>query len=143
MNRQQRRQKKWDQEIIDVAEYGNKTMRDAMPEEYFRRKVTALNNLQRNGITAKDLKANYDKGWEDGFKKAAEPVIQACYAAICLALNDLHGFGQKRCADVLNAVDNHMTMSLTSIEAIEEVYRRMRLRINFSETFDRVQEVDE
>lgn len=63
--------------------------------------------LIKNGITPEDLQANYDKGWADGFSKAGEPVIQACYAAVCLALNDLHGFGQKRCADVLNAIDNH------------------------------------
>ena len=143
MNRRQRRHEKWDQEIIDVAEYGNKVMRDVMPEEYFRRKVAALNNLQRNGITAEDLKANYDKGWSDGFTKAAEPVIQAAYAAVCLALNELYKFGSKRCADVLNCMDGHMLYSLTSEEAIDEVYKRMKLRINFKEAFDRVQEVDE
>ena len=98
--------------------------------------------LLKNGITPKDLEANYNKGWEDGFKKAAEPVIQGCYAAICLALNDVCGYGQKRCAKVLNAVDQHLLYSLTSAEAIEEVYKRIGLRIEFSEAFDRVQEVE-
>ena len=98
--------------------------------------------LIKNGITTKDLEANYNKGWQDGFKKAAEPVIQGCFAAICLALNDIHGFGKKRCAEVLNAVDQHLTYSLTSKEAIDEVYKRIGLRIEFSEAFDRVQEVE-
>lgn len=99
--------------------------------------------LLKNGITPKDLEDNYNKGWSDGFTKAAEPVIQAAYAAVCLALNELYKFGSKRCSDVLNCMDGHMMYSLTSKEAIDEVYKRMKLRINFKEAFDRVQEVEE
>ena len=115
--------------------------RKAMPEEYFRDKVAAMDKLQRNGITVEDLKANYDKGWQEGFKEAADPVIRGCYGAICLALNDLHGFGQKRCAAILNAVDEHLTYTLSSVEAIDEVYKRIGLKIEFKEPFDRVREV--
>lgn len=97
--------------------------------------------LIKNGITLDDLKDEFQKGYHAGFKAASEPVIKGCYAAICLALNDLYGFGHKRCGDVLLAVDNHITMSLTSKEAIEEVYKRMGLRIDFKEPFDRIQEV--
>ena len=98
--------------------------------------------LIKNGITAEDLKANYDKGWNDGFKEAADPVIQGCFAAICLALNELHGFGQKRCMAILNAVDQHLTYTLSSVEAIDEVYKRMGLQIEFKEPFDRVREAE-
>ena len=126
MNRQQRRKA-----IKEKPRYLRET-----PQEIQKR-------LIQNGITEKDLRDNYDKGWSDGFSKAAEPVIQACYAAICLALNDVLGYGQKRCARILNAADQHLTYSLTSKEAIEEVYDRMKLRIDFHETFDRVQEVEE
>ena len=96
--------------------------------------------LIKNGITAEDLKREWATGSSAGFKGAAEPVIRGCYAAVCLALNDLHGYGQKRCAEVLNAMDEHLTMTLTSKEAIDEVYKRMGLRIDFKEAFDRVQE---
>ena len=99
--------------------------------------------LIKNGITVADLKENYDKGWQDGFHESGDMVIRSCYAAICLALNDLHGFGQKRCMDVLNAVDEHMTMTLSSREAIDEVYKRMGLMIEFKEPFDRVREVEQ
>ena len=97
--------------------------------------------LVKNGITPEDLKANFDRGYSAGFKEAAEPVIRGVYASICLALNDLHGFGQKRCADVLRAVDEHLMYSLTSKESIDEVYRRMGLKLAFKEAFDCVQEV--
>lgn len=144
MNRQQRRhpEKHWDEEFAQVTGYRNELMRDCMPEEYFRKKVAAMDKLQRNGITVEHLKENYDKGWQDGFKEAAEPVIRGCFAAICLALNDLHGFGQKRCMAVLNAVDEHLTYTLSSIEAIDEVYKRMGLQIEFKEPFDRVREAE-
>lgn len=125
MNRQQRRKA-----IKEKPRYLRET-----PQQIQRR-------LIQNGITLKDLEDNYNKGWSDGFKKAAEPVIQACYAAICLALNDVLGYGQKRCARILSAVDSHMMYSLTSKEAIDEVYKRMKLKIEFKETFDRVQEVE-
>ena len=91
----------------------------------------------------KEYDKGYGKGYDKGFKDSAEPVVRGCFAAVCLALNDLHGFGQKRCMDVLNAVDEHMTMTLTSDEAIDEVWDRMKLKLVFSEAFDRVQEADE
>ena len=116
---------------------------------YFKNKVRLeeirqkkVQELQRNGITVKDLEENYDKGFREGFKKAAEPIVRGCYAGVCLALNDLYGFGHKRCADVLNALDNHITMSLTSSELIDEVWERMGLKIEFKEAFDRIQEVE-
>lgn len=115
---------------------------------YFKNKVRLeeirqkkAQELQRNGITVKDLEENYDKGFHEGFKKAAEPIVRGCYAGVCLALNELYGFGHKRCADVLNALDNHITMSLTTSELIDEVWERMGLKIEFKEAFDRIQEV--
>jgi hypothetical protein len=104
-------------------------------------KAELTKRLIKNGITEQDLKNEYIKGYTNGFREAAEPVIRGCYAATCLALNDLHGFGQKRCADVLRALDEHLTMTLTSNEAIDEVYKRIGLKLDFKEPFDRVQEV--
>ena len=136
MNRNQRRMSEQSHQAASSV------MRECMPDVYFREKVAVMDALQQNGITVKELEDNYNRGWNEGFAKAGEPVIQACYAAICLTLNDLYKFGSKRCADVLGAVDHHMLYSLTSEDAINEVYERMKLRINFAETFDRIQEVE-
>lgn len=103
-------------------------------------KQKKMDELQRNGITLADLQANYDKGFHDGFKKAAEPIVRGCYAGVCLALNDLYGFGHKRCLDVLNAMDQHITMTLSSVEAIDEVWNRMGLKLDFKDPFERIQE---
>lgn len=97
--------------------------------------------MVKNGITLEDLNREFDKGFTASFKQSTEPVIRGCYASICLALNELHGFGQKRCADVLRAVDQHLLETLSSTEAIEEVWERMGLRLEFKEAFDRIQEV--
>lgn len=95
--------------------------------------------LFKNGITVKDLEDNYNKGFDAGFAQAAEPVIRTTYAAVCLALNDLHGFGAERCCKVLQRLDWHMLNTLSSTDAIDEVYERMKLNINFQEPFDRIE----
>lgn len=99
--------------------------------------------LVKNGITPDDMVSEYKKGWDAGFAQATEPVVKTIYAAVCLALNDLHGFGRERCIRVLKRVDWHLFNSLSSMEAIDAVYDRMHLRLDFSDPFERVTEDDE
>jgi hypothetical protein len=145
MNRKQRRhpEKQWDAEFVQTQELGNEIFRDCMPEEYFREKVAAMEKMQKNGITVEDLKKNYDIGFDEGYKFAGKEIVMGCFAAICLALNETHGFGRKRCCDVLNVVDRHMMYTLTSGEAVQEVWDKIGLQLLFDEAFDRVQEKDE
>lgn len=140
MNRQQRREQRWDEDFDRVAEFRNDVLRECMPEEYFRKKVAAVEKLQRNGITVEELKENYVLGYNEGFKAAGEPIVKGCFAAICLVLNEKYGFGRKRCHDVLSAVDQHLLFTLTSDEAIAEVWDKIGLQLEFNEPFDRVQE---
>lgn len=90
-----------------------------------------IKDIERNGITLEHMmqaeKDAYARGIEDG--KAG--TFETCFAAICLALHDLHGFGSKRCKDVLNAVYDRMTMALNSADAIQQVYDQMGLEIKF------------
>lgn len=95
------------------------------------RRSEAVSHLQRNGITIEDLQKNYDLGWEKGFNDASQPVIRTCYAAVCTALHDLYGFGSKRCKDVLNAIDQKIMYTLTTKEAIDEVWEKVGLHIDF------------
>lgn len=139
MTRHERRMQQRQQELERKLDLSN--MRSAMPEEYFRNKVAIMDKLQINGITVNQLKENYDNGFNDGFKAAGEPIVKGCFAAVCLALNEKYGFGRKRCCEVLNAVDQHLLYTFTSDEAIEEVWKRMGLKLEFNETFDRIQEV--
>ena len=139
MNRHERRMQNRQQDLQRMLDLAN--MRSAMPEEYFKNKVTIMDKLQVNGITVKELKENYDRGFSDGFKAAGEPIVKGCFAAICLAMHDLHGYGKKRCCDILNAVDQHLLYTLTDDEAIEEVWQKIGLKLDFKEAFDRIQEI--
>lgn len=132
MNREQRRAQK-------KAQRGQ--YKPKQPQYLRMTKEQRMDALVKNGITIKDLEENYNKGYEAGFAVASGPVIKTCYAAVCLALNELHGFGMKRCKDVLNLVDEKILFSLTSMETIEEVWQKIGLQIDFNEVVsDRITE---
>ena len=132
MNREQRRAQK-------KAQRGQP--KPKQPQYLRMTKQQRMDALVKNGITIKDLEDNYNKGYEAGFAVASGPVIKTCYAAVCLALNELHGFGMKRCKDVLNMVDEKILFSLTSMETIEEVWQKIGLQIDFNEVVsDRITE---
>lgn len=133
MNRQQRRAQMKAQKRQQKA---------PKPKYTSMTKQERMEALCKNGITPKDLQEEYSKGYEAGFMAGGDPVLKSCYAAMCLALNDLYGFGHKRCLDVLRATEGHMLETLSSQEAIEEVYKRMKLQIDFKDPFDRIVELE-
>lgn len=94
--------------------------------------------LQEAGYTPKE----FEEQWQAGYRAGAEAFLKTAYAAVCLALGDLHGFGFKRCKAVLQAMDRHILFSLTDLEAIEEVWKRMGLKLVFTDPFERVQDGD-
>ena len=102
-----------------------------------------IDALVKNGITVDDLEDNYKKGFGAGFKAASEPVVKTCYAAMCLAVNELHGFGTKRCKDLLNLVDSKIMYSLTSMEIVDEVWQKLGLHLDFAEVVGERIEEDE
>ena len=102
-------------------------------------RAAAVERLSQQGISPKDLKAEYDKGFEEGFKAAAEPITKGCYAAVCLALKELHGFGKKRCMEVLRHIDEQLIYTMDGQEFADRVMDEMGLEIVFSEALDRVQ----
>ena len=103
----------------------------------------AFQRISKNGITLEDVRNAETEAFNKGVNAGIESTMRTCYAAICMALQERYGFGRKRCKDVLNDVDERITMSLTSEEAIQEVYDRMGLEIVFRDSMpgDRIQEV--
>lgn len=102
-----------------------------------------MDALVKNGITIQDLEKNYNIGYDEGFKIGSEHAIRTIYASICLALHELHGFGRKRCYDVLALTEQKLLETLTSVEAIDEVWQKIGLNIDFNEPFDRITETEE
>jgi hypothetical protein len=127
MERETQRQQRKDA----VAAYWN------LPEEERRRRAAQsqyITNMERNGITVEDVNRAANEGYQQGISLATEATMKSCYAAMCLALKELHGFGTKRCMQMLNAVDERVVYSLTSEELIEQVFRDLKIQINFKET---------
>jgi len=116
----------------------NKARLDAFwalsPEE--RAKIMADNEafqrINRNGITVEDLHRCETEAYNDGVKAGEDATLRTCFAAICLALHELHGFERDECAEVLNTTYNKLVFALNSADAIQEVYDTIGLEIRFT-----------
>ena len=94
--------------------------------------------LVKNGITPKDLEEQYARGRDDGI----ETTFKTVYAAACLVLHELEGYGAKRCKRFLQRLDDTVINAFTSAETIDEVWQKIGLELEFHESFDRIQEAD-
>jgi len=96
--------------------------------------------LYKNGITAKDLKTEY----ESGMNRGIETTFRSIYAATCLAVDELFGFKRNRCKKLLQKIDEIVIYSLTSAELVQEVFDRLGLELNFGDgLFDRISDKNE
>lgn len=105
------------------------------PEERAQRMADneAFQRINRNGITIEDMHRVENEAFLKGIEAGKEATLRECFAAICLTLHELHGFGKKRCCKVLNDVHNKICFSISSVEAIDEVYEQIGLRISFKD----------
>ena len=115
------------------------------PEERAQRMADneAFQRISKNGITIEDMHKAEEDAYSKGVKDGKDGAVKTCFAAICLTLHELHGFGKERCAKVLNDVYDKLQFTLTSQEAIQEVYDTIGLQIRFNAdvTEDAVTEV--
>jgi hypothetical protein len=102
-----------------------------------------LASLIQNGITLEDLKDEWHRGFTAGFEQGTPGTFKTCYAAVVLALHELHGFGQERCYAVLRRMDELILDYFTSQEIIDDVYKKIGLEMNFKEGVDRIQYADD
>lgn len=103
-------------------------------------KEQIVSSLVKNGITPEDLEREYNNGYKAGFEAGSIQPVKCIYAAVCLALNKLHGFGKSRCRDVLLEIDKNVLYTLTSGEIIDEVWSKIGLKIDFDDPLDRITE---
>ena len=75
-------------------------------------KQQRIDALMQQGISPQQLKANYDlgfkNGYHDGYCCGTLTMRKTIYAAMSLALHELHGFGEERLIRVLKLVDEKM-----------------------------------
>lgn len=111
----------------------------------YRRGMTAEDMRKafvKNGITPEDLQQNYEIGLSEGRTEGIEFAIKTVYAASALALNEIAGWGHKRCARFMRRMDEIVTTTITSDDVIEDVFEKCGLRIDFREALseDRITE---
>lgn len=95
--------------------------------------------MMKNGISPKDLQEAYEQGYNEGVKRASDYSLKDAYAGFLMAAHEEFGFGHKRCKRLLYAADQRVVNSLASNEAIEEVFRKVGVSINFFDP-DRIAE---
>lgn len=95
--------------------------------------------MMKNGITPKDLQDAYDKGYNEGVKRASDYCLKDAYAGFLMAAHEVFGFGRDRCRRLLYAADQRVVNSLASEESIEEVFKKVGVSINFFDP-DRITE---
>lgn len=97
----------------------------------------------KNGITLEDLQRNGQEGYDKGWSEACRYTMKVCYAAAVRAMHQLEGWGKTRNARFLRLMDDIVTNSLTSDEAINAALEEAGVIISFDEVFpeDRIEEV--
>lgn len=90
-----------------------------------------INAMCKNGITPKDVDDAYAKGRSDAIHDVSDYCMKDCYAGFILAAHEVFGFGHDRCIRLLRAADERICNSLASEEAIDEVFEKVGVRINF------------
>ena len=99
-----------------------------------------INAMCRNGITPKDVDDAYAKGRKDALHEVSDYCMKDCYAGFLLAAHEVFGFGHERCLRLLRAADERICNSLASDEAIDEVFQKVGVNIDFYRP-DRITEV--
>lgn len=98
--------------------------------------------LARNGITVKDLRNAGDSAYRDGYDAGSREEVRMCYAAFCLAMHEVYGFGGLRARRALVEADRQLVTCVESEELIRQVENKMGYQICFKEPIDRVKETE-
>lgn len=77
--------------------------------------------IQRNGITEADLRAMYQRGFEEGQKNGLAWGYDSSIGAIMLALHEEFGFGHDRLARLANKTSEMQVKYCTTQETFEEL----------------------
>lgn len=89
--------------------------------------------LIKNGITPKDLENSYNDGYENGRHDAITGTYQVCFAAVCQALGDLYDYDRDKLHEVLCKMQDYIIDTFTSAEAVQAVYKRFGLELDFGD----------
>ena len=123
-----------------------------------RRAVSKATPAYRRGMSAEDLikrmsihgitpqqydewgHTEYSRGHFEGYKRGCEETIKVAYASLCTALQSLYGWDRDKCYDVLRETDKNVMYYINSDEAIDDVYTKLELYLDFHDPLVRIKE---
>lgn len=119
-------------------------LRRADPQAYFARRVEAE---QRYGamesVMAKHIDEAVRRGYDEGAKSATESTGQTYIAAMCLALNELYGFGPKRYSAVTDRMFGILMECISSQEVVQRAKEKLGITLSMSDPMGWIQFDDE
>ena len=94
-------------------------------------KKAAMEKLERNGITADDLKREYERGRNESVTQVSDFAMKMIYCGFALALKREFKFGPERVLRTLHAADQIILEELTTEDIIERVSRELGIDVRF------------
>ena len=92
-------------------------------------KKAAIARIEKNGITLKDLEANYQKGYHDALAWASEYYQPFFYSAIAICCKRDLKFGEMRIERMLDAVKQMLIEELCTGDILERAKRETGMDI--------------
>ena len=93
----------------------------------------------RNGITEKDIKEEFHRGFGAGWKEGRERLYKEVFSSICLVMAEDHS--SEEIVDFLKAIDRRTQISIDANEDLDEVFERIGVQLDFKDDIDMVKEV--
>ncbi len=95
--------------------------------------------LFRNGITDKDLKESWERGWKDGKEQVEQFCFHVIYAAILITMCEKHGWSGDDAADLLREIDKQVVICVEDQEIVDEAYEKTGVKLEWKDPLERVQ----
>lgn len=138
MNRAQRRQAERNQRYDARAAYRALPMQERMELDL---RINKKRELERNGITIKDLEENFNRGFKEGVNQSTDMVTRAAYAAAILALRQTYRFGTKRLLRFLTAMDDNIVSCVDRDDIVEKCWNDAGIKLVDGEGVERIQAI--
>lgn len=123
-------------ETIDHANACAEALRRVDPEQYFAHKTKVADAMMKVHVGNDVIQKAYNKGYDAGALVITENLGTTFTAAMCIALNEMHGFGRKRLCDVMERMNSEMLNTFTTREAVQNVYKKLGLRFSEDDPFN-------
>lgn len=114
----------------DFKRHGIYDAREMIRNEHYMEQVVSERIKQQrgwnqNGISLADVKAEFDRGYAAARRDITSFTMRMFYGALGIALHDLYGFGQERCARVFERVNQVMVEEICTEDITERLRREV------------------